>query len=124
MTATEHGFRAEVQQLLDLMIHSVYSDREVFVRELVSNAADALDKARFVSLTRADLTAPEREAAGIRITVDDAAKTLTIDDDGIGMSEAEIIDHLGTIARSGTRAFVEQAKASGAGGGVGLVPVT
>lgn len=108
MSATEHGFRAEVQQLLDLMIHSVYSDREVFLRELVSNAADALDKARFVSLTRSDLTGPEGETEGIRLAVDTDAKTITIDDDGIGMTEAEVIDNLGTIAKSGTKAFMQQ----------------
>ncbi len=108
--STEHGFRAEVQQLLDLMIHSVYSDREVFLRELVSNAADALDKARFVGLTRPELVAPRGENPGIRLTVDEAAKTVTIDDDGIGMTEGEIVDHLGTIARSGTKAFMDSLK--------------
>ena len=115
MTATEHGFRAEVQQLLDLMIHSVYSDREVFLRELVSNAADALDKARFLSLTRSDLTPAQGETAGIRVSVDTEAKTITLDDDGLGMTEEEVIDHLGTIAKSGTKAFM-QSMAEGAEG--------
>ena len=110
MSTTEHGFRAEVQQLLDLMIHSVYSDREVFLRELVSNAADALDKARFIGLTNPDLAPLRGEQPAIRLTVDAEAKTVTIDDDGVGMTEEEIIDHLGTIARSGTRAFMESMK--------------
>ncbi len=110
MSTTEHGFRAEVQQLLDLMIHSVYSDREVFLRELVSNAADALDKARFVGLTRPELAPIRGEEPGIRLTVDAEAKTVTIDDDGIGMTEEEVVEHLGTIARSGTRAFMESLK--------------
>ena len=108
MTVTEHGFRAEVQQLLDLMIHSVYSDREVFLRELVSNAADALDKARFLALTRPDLTPPGTESPGIRVSVDADAKTVTLEDDGIGMTQQEVVDNLGTIARSGTKAFVQQ----------------
>ncbi len=113
MSAVEHGFKAEVQQLLRLMIHSVYSDREVFLRELVSNAADALDKARFLSLTRTDLAAVEGEP-GVRITADAEANTLTIEDDGIGMTADEIVDNLGTIAHSGTRAFLQAASEQGA----------
>lgn len=108
--STEHGFRAEVQQLLDLMIHSVYRDREVFLRELVSNAADALDKARFVGLTRSDLAGIQGDEPGIRLSVNEEAKTVTIEDDGIGMTEAEVVEHLGTIARSGTKAFMESLK--------------
>jgi len=108
MTVTEHGFRAEVQQIFDLMIHSVYSDREVFLRELVSNSADALDKARFVALTRSDLTPPASEEQGIRLSVDTEAKTITLEDDGIGMTEEEVVENLGTIAHSGTKAFVKQ----------------
>ena len=114
MSAVEHGFKAEVQQLLNLMIHSVYSDREVFLRELISNAADALDKARFLGLTRSDLIESAHESPAIRITVDAEAKTLTIEDDGIGMTEEEVIDNLGTIAKSGTRAFLEAAREAGA----------
>ncbi len=105
VVVTEHGFKAEVQQLLDLMIHSVYSDREVFLRELISNAADALDKARFLELTRRDLRLAGEEP-GVRVVVDAVAKTITITDDGIGMTEAEAVENLGTIARSGTKAFV------------------
>ncbi|MEQ1500848.1 MAG: molecular chaperone HtpG [Myxococcota bacterium] len=113
MSATEHGFKAEVQQLLNLMIHAVYSDREVFLRELVSNAADALDKVKFLELTRSDLAPSSHDDAGIDITVDKSARTVTIADDGIGMTQQEIVDNLGTIARSGTKAFLEQAKADG-----------
>lgn len=105
MTATEHGFQAEVQQLLDLMIHSIYSEREVFLRELVSNAADALDKARFLALTRPELLPSGNAEPGVRITVDADAKTVTIDDDGIGMTHDEAVRYLGTIAHSGTKAF-------------------
>ncbi|TVQ94472.1 MAG: molecular chaperone HtpG [Deltaproteobacteria bacterium] len=112
MSATEHGFQAEVQQLLDLMIHSVYSDREVFLRELVSNAADALDKARFMSLTRPELLPAGSSDPGVRITVDPDAKTLTIEDDGIGMTRDEVVQYLGTIAHSGTKSFVEKLRAS------------
>lgn len=110
MTAQEHGFKAEVQQILDLMIHSVYSDREVFLRELISNAADALDKARFVALTDQELKGPGSENPGIRISVNADAGMIVIEDDGIGMTEDEAIENLGTIARSGTKAFLEQAK--------------
>jgi molecular chaperone HtpG len=107
MSGEELGFKAEVQQLLDLMIHSVYSDREVFVRELVSNAADALDKARFMALTRSDLAPIQGEEAGIRITVDAEAGTVVIEDDGVGMTHDEAVKNLGTIAHSGTKAFMQ-----------------
>ncbi len=113
MSGQEHGFKAEVQQLLNLMIHSVYSDREVFVRELVSNAADALDKVRFLELTRKDLAPTVGETSGIRISVDADARTVVIEDDGIGMTEEEAVKNLGTIAHSGTKAFLEQMKAAG-----------
>ena len=107
MTAQEHGFKAEVQQILDLMIHSVYSDREVFLRELISNAADALDKARFVSLTDAELSPAGHDNPGVRITVNAEAGMIVIEDDGIGMTEEEAVKNLGTIAHSGTKAFLE-----------------
>ena len=113
MSAQEHGFKAEVQQLLDLMIHSVYSEREVFVRELVSNAADALDKARFLGLTRTDLIAPAAGEPGIRITLDPEARRLVIEDDGVGMTREEVIENLGTIARSGSKEFLERLRAAG-----------
>lgn len=107
MAAKELGFKAEVQQLLQLMIRSVYSDREVFLRELISNAADALDKVRFLELTEKDLIEATGES-GIRIHLDEEAKLLTIEDDGIGMTEEEVVENLGTIAHSGSRAFLEQ----------------
>jgi molecular chaperone HtpG len=104
-----HNFQAEVAKLLHLMVHSVYSDRDVFLRELISNAADALDKLRYEAIAAPELLAGDAELA-ITITPDKTAKTLAIADTGIGMSEAELIDNLGTIAKSGTQAFMEQAK--------------
>ncbi|MBN8892899.1 MAG: molecular chaperone HtpG [Rhodospirillales bacterium 70-18] len=98
-----HGFGAEVGRLLDLVVHSLYSEREIFLRELVANAADATDRRRFESLTHPGLAPPE--GAKLRIVPDKPARTLTIADDGIGMTREELIGNLGTIARSGTRAF-------------------
>ncbi len=109
--AERHQFGAEVGRLLDLVVHSLYSEREIFLRELVANAADATDRRRFETLTDAALAAPE--GAAVRIVPDKAARTLTISDDGIGMSRDELVANLGTIARSGTRAFGE-ALSSGA----------
>ncbi len=103
-TATErHEFGAEVGRLLDLVVHSLYSEREIFLRELVANAADATDRRRFESLSDAALGLPE--GAGVRVVPDKDARTLTIEDQGIGMSRDELVANLGTIARSGTRAF-------------------
>jgi molecular chaperone HtpG len=108
-TPHSHEFQAEVAKLLHLMVHSVYSDRDVFLRELISNAADALDKLRYEAIASPGLL--EGSAAlAITITPDKTAKTLTIADSGIGMGEAELVDNLGTIAKSGTQAFVERAK--------------
>ncbi len=101
-----HEFQAEVSRLLHLMVHSVYSEKEVFLRELISNASDACDKLRYEAITNPALTAGDEEFR-IRLTADKAAKTLTISDNGIGMNEAELIDHLGTIARSGTERFAK-----------------
>ena len=101
----KHEFGAEVGRLLDLVVHSLYSEREIFLRELVANAADAVDRRRFESLTDPALAPPSE--AKIRIVPDKSARTLLIADDGIGMSRQELIDNLGTIARSGTRAFGE-----------------
>ena len=109
-TATSHQFQAEVAKLLHLMVHSVYSDRDVFLRELISNAADALDKLRYEAIANPALLEGQPELT-ITITPDKERKTLTIADTGIGMSEQELIDNLGTIAKSGTQAFVEQVKA-------------
>ena len=109
-TPERHEFGAEVGRLLDLVVHALYSDREIFLRELVANAADATDRRRFEALTDPALT-PAADAA-IRITIDNDARTITIADDGVGMSKAELAQNLGTIARSGTRAFgAEMAKA-------------
>ena len=99
-------FQTEVQQLLQLMIHSVYSNKDIFIRELVANAADALDKARFESISRPEL-AREWE---IRIAADKDANTLTFTDNGIGMDRDELINNIGTIAKSGTKAFIEAMK--------------
>ncbi|HEX8986469.1 MAG TPA: molecular chaperone HtpG [Rhodocyclaceae bacterium] len=101
------GFQTEVKQLLHLMIHSLYSNREIFLRELVSNASDACDKLRFEALHNAALFESDAELK-IRIAYDKAAKTLTISDNGIGMSRDEVIANLGTIAKSGTREFFSQ----------------
>jgi molecular chaperone HtpG len=109
-----HEFQTEVRELLDLMIHSLYSHKDIFLRELVSNASDALDKVRFESLSRPELT-PVGELE-IRLEVDTAARTLAVHDNGIGMTRQEVVDNLGTIARSGTREFlqaVREAQASG-----------
>ncbi len=99
------GFQAEVKQLLHLMIHSLYSNKEIFLRELISNAADAADKLRFEALSDDSLLAGDPELR-IRITYDQSAGTVTIDDNGIGMSRDEVVAHLGTIARSGTAEFL------------------
>ena len=99
------SFQAEVAQLLKLVTHSLYSNPEIFLRELISNASDACDKLRFEALNDAGLYESDAELK-VRVTFDAAAKTLTISDNGIGMSQQEAIDHLGTIAKSGTRDFV------------------
>ncbi len=101
----QHSFGAEVGRLLDLVVHSLYSEREIFLRELVANAADAVDRRRFEALTDSNLAPPAD--AKIRIVPDKQASTILISDDGIGMSRQEMIDNLGTIARSGTRAFAQ-----------------
>lgn len=103
-------FQTEVNQLLNLMIHSLYSNREIFLRELISNASDALDKRRFEGLTETSLIDGQGSPA-IDIAFDKAAKTLTITDNGIGMSREEVIDNIGTIAKSGTKAFLDRLEA-------------
>ena len=99
-----HGFQAEVRELLKLMIHSLYSHREIFLRELISNASDACDRLRFAAIADSALAADDPEF-GIRVDADQAAGTLTITDNGIGMTREEAVANLGTIARSGTREF-------------------
>src|SRR5450432_3331858 len=105
------AFQAETTQLLHLMIHSLYTQREVFLRELISNASDALDRLRFESLTNSELTASDHKCE-IRIKPDKAARILTIADTGIGMGRQEVIDHIGTIARSGTKELRQRMKES------------
>lgn len=98
------GFQAEVKQLLQLMIHSLYSNKEIFLRELVSNASDAADKLRFEAINNGSLFEDDPELK-IKISFDKAARTITISDNGIGMNRDEAISHLGTIAKSGTKEF-------------------
>src|SRR5579871_4788236 len=99
-------FKAELKQLLHLITHSLYSNPEIFLRELISNASDAINKLKFDSLSREDLLENDKDWK-IRITADKTAGTLTISDNGIGMTQAEVVENLGTIAKSGTKAFLE-----------------
>ncbi|MFZ5820801.1 MAG: molecular chaperone HtpG [Chloroflexota bacterium] len=107
--AQSYSFKAETKQLLNILIHSLYKEREVFLRELLSNASDALNRIRFEMLTDRDVLDPEAELS-IRITADKEARLLTIQDTGIGMTRDEIVENLGTIAQSGARNFIEAAK--------------
>ncbi len=108
--ATNHmetlGFQAEITQLLDLMIHSLYSNKEIFLRELISNASDAIDRLRFAALSDDQLYEGATDF-NIRVSYDKVARTITIADDGIGMTRDEVIEHIGTIAKSGTREFLK-----------------
>jgi molecular chaperone HtpG len=104
--AESHAFQADVARLLDLMVHSVYSDRDIFLRELVSNAADACEKLRYEALADPSLLGEDSNFL-ITVSLDKQAHTLTVADNGIGMSEADLTNSLGTIARSGTRAFID-----------------
>src|SRR4026208_2563083 len=101
------GFQAEVKQLLRLVAHSLYSNKEIFLRELISNASDACDKLRFEALSSKDLYENDGELK-VRVSFDKDARTITIADNGIGMSRQEVIEHIGTIAKSGTREFFER----------------
>lgn len=107
-TATQNketrGFQSEVKQLLHLMIHSLYSNKEIFLRELISNASDAADKLRFQALSNGDLYQGDADL-GVKLSFNAEANTLTISDNGIGMSRDNVIEHLGTIAKSGTADF-------------------
>ncbi|MFA4994543.1 MAG: molecular chaperone HtpG [Bdellovibrionales bacterium] len=109
MSAEHMHFRAEVSRLLDIVVHSLYSNKEVFLRELISNASDACDKLRYEALTRPELLNGEPNFK-INITLDKKARTLTVTDNGIGMTRDELVENLGTIARSGTSAFLDQIK--------------
>jgi len=107
-------FQAETRELLGLMIHSLYTHKEIFLRELISNASDALDRLRFEALTEPSLVGADEELL-IRLDADPAARTLTVHDNGIGMSRRELIDNIGTIAKSGTRELMERVRESGSG---------
>jgi len=107
-----HEFQAEVKQVLDIVIHSLYTDREIFIRELVSNAADAMEKMRLTQLTENEVF-DASAALEVTITTDEAARTLTIADHGIGMNRAELVENLGTIAHSGSKAFAAALKNAG-----------
>ena len=109
-TVQTFEFQTEARQLLDLMIHSVYSNRDIFLREIVSNASDALDKLRIEALRNDELAMPQEPL--IRIETDAATRTLSVVDNGIGMSREELIRNIGTIAKSGTREFLDALKAS------------
>src|ERR1700733_9264664 len=101
MAAETLAFQAETKELLHLMIHSLYTDKDIFLRELISNASDALDRLRFEALTNQELLQGD-DKFEIRVDVDKAARTLTVSDTGIGMTREEVVSHIGTIARSGT----------------------
>ena len=111
-SATTHAFQAEVKQVLDIVAHSIYKDKDIFLRELVSNASDALEKLRYTQLTEKAVFEPERELA-VEVSTDEAAGTLTIADSGIGMTREELVENLGTIAHSGTKAFLQKLKENG-----------
>ncbi|HEY4712853.1 MAG TPA: ATP-binding protein, partial [Aquirhabdus sp.] len=106
-TSKSYSFQAEVAQLLHLVTHSLYSNPEIFLRELVSNASDACDKLRFEGINNAALF-EDAPNLSVRVAFDKEAKTITITDNGIGLSQQEAIDNLGTIAKSGTRDFVSK----------------
>ena len=114
MSVEQHEFQAEVKQLLDLMIHSLYSNKEVFLRELISNSSDAIDKVRFEGVTRPELL-PSDEFA-IQLVADPTNRTLAICDNGIGMSREEVVANLGTLAKSGSGEFIEKLKQAGGKG--------
>ena len=109
MAKEQHEFQAETRQLLDLMIHSIYTNREIFLRELISNASDAIDKLHFESLTNTDIAGGDTSYE-IFLVPDKESKTLSISDNGIGMNREELIENIGTIAKSGTKAFLETLK--------------
>lgn len=110
-TAEKHAFQAEIGQLLEIVTHSLYTDKEIFVRELISNAADASEKLKFLQTSGAEIQQPELPL-NVQVSTDDQAKTITIADHGIGMTHEELIENLGTIAHSGSRAFLERVKAN------------
>ncbi|KQS75682.1 heat-shock protein Hsp90 [Rhizobium sp. Leaf384] len=118
--AESHVFEADVSRLLHMMVHSVYSDKDVFLRELISNAADACEKLRFEAIAAPQLLGSDADSR-ITLTLDEDNRRLIVEDNGIGMSREELIEALGTIARSGTRAFMERIEANKAGEGAQLI---
>jgi len=108
-TVQEFEYKAEMKQLLDLIVHSLYTHPEIFLRELISNASDALSKVRFNALTDQELLEGDTDL-GVRIRIDQKEMTFVIEDNGIGMSEEELIANLGTVARSGTLGFMQALK--------------
>ena len=106
-TLEKHAFQAEIAQLLDIVIHSLYTDKEIFIRELISNAADATEKLRFLQTSGAEIFESDRPLT-IAVGTDDSAHTISIADAGIGMTRDELIENLGTIAHSGSKAFLQQ----------------
>ena len=115
----KHEFQAEIRELLDLVIHSLYTDKEIFLRELISNASDAMEKLRHVEATEKNVDQPQLPHE-IRITTDEENGTLTIEDHGVGMTQDELVRHLGTIAHSGTKAFLQALK-EGGGSPTGMI---
>lgn len=111
----QHTFQAEIKQLLNILVHSLYTDREIFLRELISNASDALSKVQFEMLTNQNVLTPDAELA-ITLTADEENRTLRLTDTGIGMTRDEMVSNLGIIAQSGAKSFMERAKADGNGG--------
>ena len=120
MAAKKHEFQSEAKQVLELMIHSVYSNPDIFLRELISNASDAIDKLRIESLSNAELSDMAKDGK-IDIQIDREKRTLTISDNGIGMTEEELTSYLGTIARSGTKEFMTAMQAAKSGAGSDLI---
>src|SRR6186997_1511381 len=114
------AFEADVAKLLHLMVHSVYSDKDIFLRELISNAADACEKLRYEAIASPALLGEDPKPR-ITISIDPEKSSLTVEDNGIGMSRDELVEALGTIARSGTRAFVDKVEAAQGGDGTALI---
>ena len=112
-TPQKFEFQSEIKQLLDIVIHSLYTEKEIFVRELVSNASDALEKLRHLQITEKEIQ-DDSQALEINLTTDETAKTVTIQDFGLGMTRAELVENLGTIAHSGSKSFLKALGESGA----------
>jgi len=118
--STQHNFAAETGRILELLTHSIYSNKEIFLRELISNASDAIDKARLKALTDTNFLGEDTDFQ-IKLEIDKEKKTLSIIDNGIGMTEEEIHAHLGTIAKSGTKEFLEKMQKAKEGGEHNLI---